>query len=200
MKIGLLGGSFDPIHNGHLYMAKQVLQSQIVDEIWFIPTGHSPNKKESDMASAMHRLHMCELATQNEPRYKVCDLEIISTERSYTYRTLEKLHEQDNHNEYYFIMGADSLDYFDCWVKPERICELAKLLVIARKGFNSNELEQKKKKLQAQFPCDIRILPCETYDAASREIRQSIRQNENVSALLPAEVISYIEQEKLYQM
>ena len=93
MNIGILGGSFDPIHNGHMHMAYQSLIEYNLDEIWIIPAGHSPNKDENKMTSAYHRLNMCNYACSDNAKIKALDYEIKSNERSYTYRTLERLKE-----------------------------------------------------------------------------------------------------------
>lgn len=132
MNIGILGGSFDPIHNGHLHMAKCAYESYALDQVWLIPAGHSPNKDEHGMTDAKDRFQMCKLAAQPYPWMTVSRLELDSAERSYTYRTMEKLSEQFPMHRFFFIMGGDSLDYFEQWKQPERIAKLATILVIPR--------------------------------------------------------------------
>ena len=110
MKIGILGGSFDPIHNGHIHMALAACDKFALDQLWLIPAGHSPNKDEKSMTDANHRYHMCELAAKVDHRLRVSRVEIDSEERSYTYRTLQKITEEHPENRFYFIMGGDSLD------------------------------------------------------------------------------------------
>ena len=104
MKIGLLGGSFDPIHNGHLYMAKMAIKEAHLDEVWLIPAGHSPNKCESNMTAAMHRLKMCEIVAKEEQSIQVCDIEFRSRETSYTYRAIEKLNAMYPEYQFSFII------------------------------------------------------------------------------------------------
>ena len=94
MKIGILGGSFDPIHNGHIHMALAACDKFALDQLWLIPAGHSPNKDEKSMTDAIHRYHMCELAAKADHRLRVSRVEIDSEERSYTYRTLQKITEE----------------------------------------------------------------------------------------------------------
>lgn len=163
MNIGILGGSFDPIHNGHLHMAKCAYESYALDQVWLIPAGHSPNKDEHGMTDAKDRFQMCKLAAQPYPWMTVSRLELDSAERSYTYRTMEKLSEQFPMHHFFFIMGGDSLDYFEQWKQPERIAKLATILVIPRDLFTIAALEKKIRLLQEQFPCDIRIVPCERF-------------------------------------
>ena len=136
MNIGILGGSFDPIHNGHLHMAKCAYESYALYQVWLIPAGHSPNKDEHGMTDAKDRFQMCKLAAQPYPWMTVSRLELDSAERSYTYRTMEKLSEQFPMHRFFFIMGGDSLDYFEQWKQPERIAKLATILVIPRDLFS----------------------------------------------------------------
>ena len=129
MKIGILGGSFDPIHNGHLHMAKCAYEQYALDEVWLIPNGHAPHKDETQMADATHRLNMCRLVAEKYDFIQVNDIEILSEESSYTYLTLQKLTNRYPEHEFYFIMGADSLDYFDKWRNPQIIALLCKIFI-----------------------------------------------------------------------
>lgn len=198
MEIGLLGGSFDPIHNGHLYMAKQALEEYHLDEVWFVPAGHSPNKDENKMTPAAHRKAMCELAVQDIPKFHVCDIETEAKERSYTYRTIEKLTAQYPMHRFYFIMGADSLDYFDQWVHPESISASAVILVISRDHMEETALKNKIQAIKALFPADIRIIHAKKCDVSSHEIREKLSKMDDVSMLLPKEILSYIRKQHLY--
>ena len=199
MKIGILGGSFDPIHKGHLYMAVQAHEAAELDEVWLIPAGHSPNKEETGMTDARHRFRMCQIAAQPFDWLSVNRLEIDSSERSYTYRTLEKLVEQYPLHQFYFIMGGDSLDYFEDWKRPERIAELCKILVIPRDAFTCSSLKQKVAQLQMRFPCDISLIPCSRYQLSSTEIRESLYSGTPDATDFPPGVLEYIREHELYQ-
>ena len=199
MKIGILGGSFDPIHNGHLHMAKQVLKEYELDKIIFMPAGHSPNKSETEMMPADIRLTMVQLALEGTKNLEASSLEVDSEERSYTYRTLQKLSEVYPNDDFYFIMGADSLDYFDQWYHPEIICQLATILVVNRDEFSYEDLSGKIGQLKCLFPADIRIVSCEKYDISSRKLREQIKKGENVSEYIPKDVLSYIKEHQLYR-
>lgn len=199
MKIGILGGSFDPIHMGHLYMAIQAHEAAELDEVWLIPAGHSPNKEEAGMTDAIHRLRMCEITAKPYDWLLVNSLEIDSCERSYTYRTLEKLAQQFPEHQLYFIMGGDSLDYFEDWKKPERIAELCKILVIPRDAFTLSNLNKKVEQLKKLFPCEISLIPCSRYPLSSTEIRKSLFWNHPKADDFPPGVLEYIREYKLYQ-
>jgi nicotinate-nucleotide adenylyltransferase len=198
MKIGILGGSFDPIHNGHLYMARKTLAEYGLDEVWLMPAGHSPNKKEAEMTASSHRRTMCELACLEERGIKTCSLETDSAEKSYTYRTMEKLTARYPEHRFSFILGADSLSYFLDWVHPEIICHLAALLVVNRGEYSMEELKHMADKVKEAFPADIRFVHCEKYVVSSRELREKIAAHQNVRDFLPENVYDYILEHRLY--
>jgi nicotinate-nucleotide adenylyltransferase len=198
MKIGILGGSFDPIHNGHLHMAKCAHDELDLDRVILMPAGHSPNKDESAMSEAAHRLSMCELAAKDYDWLSVSSLEIDSQEKSYTYRTLEKLKKLYPSDKLFFIMGADSFDYFDCWVHPEIIAELSTIVVIPRKNFSADSLNKKISQISKDFLCDVRILNCEMYTISSTELRNDIRSGREVESFLSPQVLDYILKKRLY--
>lgn len=193
MRIGILGGSFDPIHNGHLNMALKSYEQYHLDEIWLIPNGNAPHKDSDKMADASHRLAMCQLVAKEYPFIKTCDIEIVSEEYSYTYITVTKLREMYPEHEFYFIMGADSLDYFDKWRKPEIIASVCKILVINRDEFSEEDMEVKIQRINALFPADIQIVHCPKVDISSTELRQEMDEKE-----VPFAVFAYICEHGLY--
>ncbi len=193
MKIGILGGSFDPIHNGHLNMALKSYEQYDLDEVWLIPNGNAPHKDSDKMADASHRLAMCQLVAAEYPFLKTCDIEIVSEEYSYTYITVTKLKEQYPEYEFYFIMGADSLDYFEKWRKPEIIASVCKILVINRDEFSEEDMKEKIHKINEVFLADISIVHCQKLDVSSTELRHRL----NKDAVLPA-VYNYICEHDLY--
>ena len=198
-KVGILGGSFDPIHNGHLAIAESARKDYALDEIWFIPAGHSPNKEEARMTSAEERLKMTELAVRDYDNFKVSDMEVCSKETSYTYRTLERLTAEYPETEFYFIMGADSLDYFDKWYHAERICQCAVILVAVRDEFSKANMKAKIAEIQQLFPADIRILSIGKVEVSSHEIRKQIAEGRDVPVQIPHAVSEYIRETGLYR-
>lgn len=200
-------------------MAMQAHCEYDLEEVWLIPAGHSPNKDEANMAAASDRIAMAELAIgvypdDNSSGFLACNPEILrkqysymkvsaievnSDEISYTYRTLQKLCDEFPMHTFSFIMGADSLDYFDKWMHPELICERAQILVVNRDQFFEQDLRNKITEIQEIFPADIRIVHCEKYDISSSEIRALIQAGEDYKKYLPADVAAYIQQHHLYQ-
>ena len=193
MKIGILGGSFDPIHNGHLSMALNSYEQFHLDEVWLIPNGNAPHKDSDKMADSTHRMAMCQLVAIEYPFLKTCDIEIVSKEYSYTYITVTKLQEIYPEHEFYFIMGADSLDYFDKWRKPEVIASVCKILVINRDEFSEEDMQEKIKRINSIFPADISIVHCPKVDVSSTELREKL----DASSVLPS-VYEYICTNHLY--
>lgn len=198
MKIGILGGSFDPIHNGHLNMAKQALQEYQLDEVWLMPAGHSPNKIEADMTPAAIRYEMTKLAAETQSKLAASDFELQKKSTSYTYQTLELLQARYPNHTFYFIMGADSLDYFEQWAHPDIICKYAVILVVNRDSFQEEELSRKIQEIQKMFYADIRIVHCTKMDVSSREIRQKISLGDTCRNLVPENVWNYITANHLY--
>lgn len=198
MKIGILGGSFDPIHNGHLNIARQARQEYGLDEVWLMPSAHSPHKKEEDMEPAEVRLAMIELAVGDEPYLRASDFEMKLQGTSYTYRTIEQLHAIYPTDDFFFIMGADSLDYLEKWMHPEIICRYAVILVVNRGCSEDAGLIDKIAAINRLFYADIRIVHCRKYHISSHEIRDRIALGESCESLLPTEVAGYIKENHLY--
>ena len=198
-KIGILGGSFDPIHNGHLAIAESAYKDFALDEVWLIPAGHSPNKDESKMTSGSVRAEMVSLAIEDKTYFKLSMYEIEKDGTSFTYLTLSEFKEKYPDTTFYFIMGADSLDYFDKWRHPEIICEKAIILVAVRDDMDLEEINDKIKELKSMFQAQIYPLSCPKFDISSSEIRESLKHNADYVQGVPAKVAAYIQKNCLYQ-
>ena len=198
-KVGIFGGAFDPIHRGHLQMAIVACNSAKLDEMWLIPSGHSPNKNESDMEEGRHRYRMCELAAMADERLTASPIEMESAEQSYTYRTLERISERLPNTRLYFLMGGDSLDYFEQWKKPERICELATILVAERNAFDSPALARKASQLRELFACNIQMVPFAPVALSSTQLREQLAEGVADSADFPPGVFDYNQTDGLYR-
>lgn len=197
-KIGILGGSFDPIHQGHLNIAEHARLEFGLDEVWFIPAGHSPNKQEDEMASAEVRAEMVALAIADIPYFKLSRIEVDAAETSYTYLTLLKLNEQHPDTQFYFIMGADSLDYLEKWRHPELICEKAIILAAVRDDMDILRIEQKISILKTLFEAEIYPIRGGRTDVSSTTLRRQLNVCRAKPKLLPDAVWRYIRKHKLY--
>ena len=198
-RVGILGGSFDPIHKGHLNIAQSAYEEFALDEVWFIPAGHSPNKDEKKMTAADIRAEMTALAIYDIPYFKLSRMEIDAEGTSYTYLTLTKLKIRYPDTIFYFIMGADSLDYFEEWKHPEIICEKAVVLVAVRDHWNMEDVKKKIHAIEQLFHAKIYPLSCDRFDAASRNIRQMIKKGEDTGQLVPDAVSQFIKEHHLYE-
>ena len=197
-KIGILGGSFDPIHLGHLAIAQSAYEDFNLDEVWLIPAGHSPNKDEDKMTSAAMRAEMTALAAQDIPHFKLSTYEIDKEGTSYTYLTLSDFKEQYPDTDFYFIMGADSLDYFDAWRHPEIICQKAVILVAVRDDMDLDDIQTKIEHIKTQFSAEIYPLSCAKIDISSSVIRANIQNNIDICDMVPQTVADYIAEHGLY--
>lgn len=140
-KIGLLGGTFDPIHNGHLHIAEQVLHRLQLDEVWLIPNNQSP-QREKPRFSTQDRYKMCELALENTLNLKLCDIE-INTQKNYTIDTIQKLQSQYPDYEFYLILGMDAYLNFDTWHQAQDLLKLVQLIVVNRADFTPPDTNSK---------------------------------------------------------
>ena len=195
----ILGGSFDPIHKGHLNIAQSAYEEFALDEVWFIPAGHSPNKDEKKMTAADIRAEMTALAIYDIPYFKLSRMEIDAEGTSYTYLTLTKLKEACPDIDFFFIMGADSLDYLEKWYHPEIICEKAVILAAVRDDMDLSEVEKKISALKQLFPAEIYPIEGGKTDISSSEIRAALRRGKTDISLIPPKVLAYIQEHHLYE-
>ena len=151
-----MGGTFDPIHIGHLILGEAAYEQFGLDEVWFLPAGNPPHKRNrAGQAKDAQRVEMVRRAIASNPHFVLCTKEMEDEGYTYSYRTLEAMRKEHPGTEFYFIIGADSLFYFDEWKNPERICAAAKILVATRDRAKEKELlacmERNAKKLHGTF-------------------------------------------------
>ncbi len=198
--IAILGGTFNPIHNAHLQMAKTVYATQKYDEILFIPTGIPPHKSRfsDSIADNYHRLKMCELAITEFFEYKISTIEIYSDQTNYTIDTIKELKHKNPDNKYSLIIGADSLMHILRWKDATQLIELCQLIIINRPGFDSI-LEGYIEFLQKEYYADIIIIPMEKTTISSTQIRNLVSDMKSIEGLVPIKVEEYIEKHQLYK-
>lgn len=197
-RIGIMGGTFNPIHNGHLMIAENAREQYCLDQVMFIPTGHSPLRHKQRITDAVYRCEMVSLAIADNPWFVLNEIEIHSLETSYTFRTVEKLKEDYKNVELFFILGADSLFDFESWRNPERILEHCKVLAAYRKHQRQNEFFQYITELNEKYPGKFYPLDTPSLEVSSQEIRQRIQEDKTIRYLVPREVEAYIQKNKLY--
>ena len=197
--IGILGGTFNPIHNGHLYIASEAMEELKLSEVLFIPAGNPPHKKDSAILEASIRGEMTKAAIKDYKGFTYCDYEINKKSYSYTYETLQYLNNNYTNTKFHFIVGADSLLNLHEWKNVPEILKLAQLVVFMRPGASIKELKEVKKNTEENYSTEIKFLELLQMDISSRDIRKRIQENRNYQFLLPKEVFNYIEDNNLYR-
>ena len=197
MKIGILGGTFNPIHKAHLYLAEQYQKALSLDKVLFIPTFIPPHKRVDEMADAALRLEMCRLATENISGFEICDFEVRRADVSYSLVTLQHLHSEYPGAELCFLMGADMFLTVQDWHEPCGIFALATLCACARETGEYEKMQAHIPLLQAMgAKCELlRISPM---PMSSTKIRALLKQNVNMQPYLNANVLNFIRENKLY--
>lgn len=220
MKIGLFGGTFNPIHNCHLTIAAQIRERLALDQILFVPAGDPPHKPHDDLAPARHRFEMVRLAIAADPAFAVSDLEVRKSTKSYSIETVRSLRDHYGSNaELFFIIGLDAFLEFPTWRQAPDLLQLCHFVVVSRTGktfapladrpplppIPRQTLESLDRRTQDRLDVPvpggahltfIRLPAC---DISASDIRQRIRSRTSVASLLPAPVESYIMRAGLYQ-
>ena len=188
MRIGILGGSFNPIHNGHLILADEVRQKLNLDKVFFIPVHLPVHKEQKDLLDALTRLKMVKMAVKDNPYFEALELEIKRKGRSYTIDTLKNLRLlYPEVKKFFFIVGSDALGYLNSWKDIAQVMKLAKFVVALRPGYPFKNL-----------PKDILALTIESIDISGFRLRQRIKNGESVRYYMPREVCNYIMKKGLY--
>ncbi len=199
-KVGIMGGTFDPIHIGHLILGENAYQQLGLDSVIFMPSGNPPHKRDRrGRATDEQRMDMVKLAIASNKHFRFSDLEMNEEGYSYTFRTLEKLNAEHPDTRYYFIIGADSLFDFKGWMKPERICAACTLVVATRNHTSNEKLDEAILDVRKTFNADIVKLDTENIDVSSRQLRDWIVSGHTVKYYAPDEVINYIETYHVYK-
>ncbi len=197
-KIGIMGGTFDPIHYGHLLIAQSAADEFHLDQVLFVPTGKSPHKQTEYVTDAKRRCEMVKLAIASNSKFQLCDMEVNNSETNYTYLTLQKLKKEYSYAKLYFIMGGDSLKDFKGWREPGLICKQAVILAAVRDEVIGEEMEETIEEIKQLFHADIFMLHSPNFSVSSRDIRKRIKEKRSVRYLLPEEVERFIENEQMY--
>ncbi|MGB4588690.1 MAG: nicotinate-nucleotide adenylyltransferase [Clostridiaceae bacterium] len=197
MKIGIVGGTFNPIHNGHLYMAFEAKESLQLDQMIIIPN-YIPPHKDSDERNPEDVHQMLNLVFGGIDGFSVSTYELDKKGFSYTYETLEYFTKMNPDDEFYFIIGEDSYVDFSAWKNPERILELAKLVVFERKFYDEDKLIKAREFIKRTGHQEI-FLNSLVLEISSRDIRDRVRKGKEIGFLVPREVKEYIIGKGLYR-
>ncbi|MCQ2510138.1 MAG: nicotinate-nucleotide adenylyltransferase [Lachnospiraceae bacterium] len=198
-KIGIMGGTFDPIHIGHLILGEAAQQQFGLDKVLYMPAGNPPHKRHREgRATDEQRTEMVRLAIEDNPHFELSMMEMNADGYSYTYRTLERFKAEHPENEYYFIIGADSLYDFDQWKEPQRICDAGHIICATRNQTPSEEFQALLEKRRKQYNGDFLLLDSPNLDISSNNLRRMIAEGKSVRYYIRYAVIEYIRENSIY--
>lgn len=197
MKVGILGGTFSPIHYGHLLLAETAYDRFGLDKVLIMPAGDPYFKDLNKIAADEHRENMTRLAIEDNPHFEFSDLELKREGKTYTVDTLSELTSQHPDNEYYFIVGSDTLYSIEKWYRPVEIFQMVKLLTSCR-NIEKEELNKQIDHLKNKFDAKIYNLYMPNIDISSTDIRDKVKHGMSVRYFTPDPVIRYIQENKLY--
>ena len=198
MRIGIFGGAFNPVHNGHLNIADAFYEALSLDKLLFIPTAKPPHKSDAGLLSGEDRVNMLRLAVEKKP-YEISTIEFEQNDKSYTYDTLIELKKLYPDSEFFLIIGADQIIHFDKWYRYEDILGMVTLCTSARENEEEKQLiieSAKRLGIKDSFYMSDRAV----IRVSSSEIRDKIKHGSDVSALLPKKVFDYISEKGLYRV
>ena len=195
-KIGIMGGSFDPVHNAHIKLAQYAYEELSLEKVIFIPAYIQPFKQDNNVTPAIHRLNMLRLALKEYPYFTVSDIEINMKGNSYTARTLEELNK--SFDNMVFILGADSYLSIDRWYHPEIIFRYAQIACAHRDGVTSEILLDKSREYEKKYNGVTHFLSMPDTDISSTDIRHKLQRGMDITNLIPKTILEYISENRLY--
>ncbi len=198
MRLGIMGGTFDPVHRGHLAIARAAMREAGLNEVRFLPDGDPPHK--SPGAPGQDRLAMVRLAVRGKPGLTVSDMELRREGRTYTVDTLLQLKREEPGRELFYIIGSDTLFLFPTWRTAERVAGLCRMLVALRPGDGRAEVESQQQAMRERYGLHSELLAETGPDISSSQVREAARRGENLRALVPAAVARYIRRRGLYRV
>ena len=195
----ILGGTFDPIHLGHIKTAKSILALTSVEKILFIPLGNPPHKDENNVSSAYHRLNMLNLAVEGENDFLISTMEIERNGKTYTIDTIKELKKLlGNTIKFFFIIGTDELLLINTWKNYEELLKICSFIAVKRPGYKDKLLEDAVACLTKNYDANIRIVEIPPVDVSSSEIRKNIKNGISIKGLIDEKVLNYIKENNLY--
>lgn len=193
MNIGIMGGTFDPLHLGHLLVAEQAREQMALDEVWFMPSNQPPHKEQSPKAEPQHRLEMVRRAIVDHPDFKLCELEFERGGTSYSVDSASILKERYPNHHFYWIIGADMVQYLPKWFKIQEMIGMVSFIGLDRPGY-----EHSLQDLPDWLSNSLTMIKMIQFDISSTEVRDRLAHGHSVRYMLPDPVWSYIRRNQLY--
>jgi nicotinate-nucleotide adenylyltransferase len=188
MNIAILGGTFDPPHYGHLMIAEEVLEACDLDGVWFMPSPRPPHKTEEVISDAHHRIEMVKQAIADNERFHLSLIEFEREGLSYTYDTMKELIDKHPHNQFYFLIGADMVEYLPHWHRIDELVRMVTFIGVGRPGFS----------LASEYREFIHEVEVPEYEISASFLRKRFKENGNTRYFLPDNVRKYIMEKGLY--
>ncbi|MDO5037198.1 MAG: nicotinate-nucleotide adenylyltransferase [Tissierellia bacterium] len=201
MKIGVMGGSFNPIHMGHLMMSEYIRSELDIDKVFFIPTGKAPHK-DKYVVSGEARYRMVDLACRDNPHFHPLDIEVKNPQISYSVDTINYLKEAYPEDDFYFFLGSDILKDLKSWKKFDQLAELTKFAVAIRPGFERITIEEVHEEisyLKETFGAQVSLLETPRFEISSTDLRDRLAKDKSVRYLIPDPIILYIQEKGFYK-
>jgi nicotinate-nucleotide adenylyltransferase len=201
MRIGVFGGTFDPIHLGHLILAEQCREQARLDEVWFVPAPRPPQKEGQAVTRFDQRVEMLQLAVAGNPAFRVDEVEKDRAGPSYTVDTLAELKRRHPGYDFFLLIGGDSLADLPTWREPARLVEQATLLVMSRAGATLPSIPELRARLglPGGVPLRLEVVQAPRIDVASRDLRARAAAGRTLRYLVPRAVEVYVQEKRLYQ-
>lgn len=198
-KIGIMGGTFDPIHFGHLFIAQTALDKFTLDNILFIPAGNPPHKNKNMITDKYIRMDMVNLAIESNTKFQTSAIEIFKENTTYTIDTIKELQQlYNNRADFYFITGTDAFIQLDTWKEYIQLLSITKFIVMTRQVENSKILDEKIELFTKEYEGHIYKVEIPTLDISSTDIRKRVKESNSIKYLLPDSVEKYILNNDLY--
>ena len=198
-RVGIMGGTFNPIHIGHLIIAEAAYEAYNLDEVLFVPSGVSYMKDQSEILDAKKRVHMTGLAIEDNPHFALSTIEIDRDGNSYSYETLETLRKQNPDTEYFFLVGSDTLFALETWKHPEILLPSCTILVAVRNGVPMEKMQEHAKYLEEKFGGSIKLLTTPNIEISATDIRNRLADGRDVKYFVPDSVLEFIHKYDLYK-
>jgi nicotinate-nucleotide adenylyltransferase len=201
VRVGVFGGTFDPVHLGHLILAEQCREQASLDEVLFVPSARPPHKQNQSLTTFERRVEMLALAISGQPAFRINEMEKDRPGPSYTVDTLRILTQRQPPPELFLILGGDSLNDLPSWYDPCGILKLATVLIVARPGWELPPLDTLRQSLHCggDVPLLLQVVHCPLIDISSRDLRQRIAAGKSIRYMVPRAVEAYIHDKKLWQ-
>ncbi len=198
-KIGILGGTFDPFHLGHMSIGERSIQEAGLDELILLPANVSPFKINREMVEEIHRINMLEAFVKNHPEFSLSRIEIDTDNVSYTYDTMETFRKLYPKDKIYFICGSDSLITVENWYKGKQLLESTRFIVANRPGIKDDVLHDKIRHYEDTYGTEILLLTNPVLEVSSTEIKEKLKLGMSIHNLVPMEIEKYIDEYALYR-